>query len=107
MKKNLRRRRCVRHSNRKQKALFRLGCLFSNRRALDLLDGLGVDSVELLDRHRRGDWGEVPAEDAKANKFAVLHRLRIVSCYRLGAKKVFVVTEAGHTATTILRYDEY
>jgi len=109
MKKPIhRRRRPVRRARRARKVLFPLGRLLATPGALDLLDRHAVDGVELLQRHQRGDWGEVSPEDAAANKFAVEHCLRIVSSYRIGTTdKVWVITESDHRLTTILLPEEY
>jgi hypothetical protein len=106
-KPNSRRRPPLHRVRTVAKPLFPLGKLLATRGALDLLDRSGVDAVELLYRHQRGDWGDVPPEDAEMNKFALLHSLRIVSSYQVSAKeKVVVITEADHVATTILRAAE-
>jgi len=101
-------RRPRRRARRPRKVLFPLGRLAASPRALDLLDSREVDCLDLLRRHQRGDWGEVPPEDAEANEFAVLHSLRIVSCYRLGRRDtVWIVTENDHLVTTVLAPEEY
>lgn len=40
--------------------------------ALDLLDRTSTNVYDLLFRHQRGDWGDVPVEDAMANTEATL-----------------------------------
>jgi len=69
-----------------------------------------VSSDELLAslaRHARCDWGELSEEDRKENDFAVSRRLRILSAYRAGGVKYWIITEADRSATTILLPDEY
>ena len=57
----------------------------------------------LLERHRSGDWGEVPKEDALENEFSVRHGFRIVSSYRVaGAERLWVITEADRSVTALL-----
>ena len=108
MKNIPRHRRPLRRARRRPKVLFPLGRLVATPRALDLLDRRAVDGVELLRRHQRGDWGELTPEDAAANDFAVLHNLRILSSYRLSeTEKVWCITEADRSATTILLPEEY
>jgi hypothetical protein len=66
-----------------------------------------------LSRHRRGDWGDVCAEDWKRNDEALTGGARLFSAYTLGGdRKLWVITEAvgddGHrAATTVLYPDEY
>jgi hypothetical protein len=59
-------------------ALFHLGCLVATSGALALLRSAGEDLLpSLLERHRSGDWGEVPVEDIRENEFSVRHGFRI------------------------------
>lgn len=60
-----------------------------------------------LDRHRRGDWGDVCAEDAKANDRAVAAGARLVSAYSLAGKRLWAITEAEGGPTTLLLPEEY
>lgn len=69
---------------------------------------------QLIARHRCGDWGDVCPDDQKANNWAVGHGARILSAYHLpvrtpGAKpvKLWVITEADRSSTTILLPSEY
>ena len=66
-------------------------------------------AAELVARHAAGDWGEVDAEDAAANEYAVQHSLRLLSAYRLpeGAGRLWLITEADRSTTTLLLPDEY
>ena len=61
----------------------------------------------LLARHLSGDWGDVDAEDAKANETALKHGMRILSSYRVGSSKLWLITEADRSATTVLTPDKY
>ena len=89
-------------------ALFPLGRLVATPGAIDLIGGAGEDLLpELLERHRSGDWGEVSPEDARENELSVRHGFRVLSSYRVAGKKLWVVTEADRSATTIVLPDEY
>ncbi len=63
--------------------------------------------VMLVARHAMGDWGEICEEDRDSNQFALIHGGRIMSVYRVGSRKVWVVTEADRSVTTLLFPDEY
>jgi hypothetical protein len=64
--------------------------------------------LDLLSRHRRGDWGDVDTEDWTANDQAMIHGERVLSAYTLkDGVRVWVITEADRAATTILLPDEY
>jgi hypothetical protein len=60
-----------------------------------------------LMRHAAGDWGEVDAEDWSLNDQAVNDGTRLLSVYRtLKGNKLWVITEADRSVTTILLPDE-
>lgn len=89
-------------------ARFRLGQIVATPGALDALDAAGVSAGALLSRHVIGDWGDIPAEDAEENEFSVGRRLRLLSAYTLPNKvRVWVITEADRSVTTLLLPDEY
>lgn len=65
--------------------------------------------LESLRRHARGDWGDLCLEDKKNNDLALgKGNLRIFSAYETkGLPKIWIITEADRSATTILFPDEY
>ena len=93
---------------RADKPQFSLGRTLATPGALEALTASGQSPVEFLDRHVRCDWGEVDDEDAEANDDALEHGDRLLSAYRTSAgKKIWVITEADRSATTILLPEEY
>lgn len=59
-------------------------------------------------RHLQCDWSEMNPEDAEANRLAVeTGEGRIFSAYQYGDKRVWVITEADRSATTVLLSEEY
>lgn len=63
---------------------------------------------KIVQRHESGDWGDVPKEDKKLNDWALKHGDgRILSSYKLGGEKVWIITEADRSYTTVLFPDEY
>ena len=90
-------------------ALFPLGRLVATPGAITLIRNAGEDLLPaLLECHRSGDWGDVPEEDARENEFSVRHGFRIVSSYRVaGGERLWVITEADRSATTLLLPHEY
>jgi hypothetical protein len=61
-----------------------------------------------LTRHANGDWGEIDEHDRKANEYALDHGLRVMSVYTLSSgERIWVVTEADRSSTTILLPEEY
>jgi hypothetical protein len=67
------------------------------------------DLMPYLARHAAGDWGVVGREDARANDRALREGTRLLSAYVLadGTTRIWIITEADHSATTILLPDEY
>jgi hypothetical protein len=58
--------------------------------------------------HSTGNWGDLDAEDKQANDRAVLTGdERILSSYQLPIKKIWIITEADRSATTVLFPYEY
>lgn len=90
-------------------ALFALGRVVATPGALTLLEEAGASPAELLDRHRMGDWGSVPAEDARENELSVREGFRVLSCYAVGESgtTVWIITEADRSSTCLLLPDEY
>ncbi|MFA5790743.1 MAG: hypothetical protein WC976_06755 [Caldisericia bacterium] len=62
--------------------------------------------VGSLRRHFSGDWGDLGDEDKKANNDALVAGERVLSAYN-GVKKIWIITEADRSATTVLFPTEY
>jgi len=61
-----------------------------------------------LSRHQSGDWGEVGKEDADENELSLLAGFRILSAYRIkDGTRIWIITEADRSATTVLLPEEY
>jgi hypothetical protein len=89
--------------------LFSLGQPVATPGALALLADAHANPAELLARHRGGDWGAVPPEDARENELSVLQGFRILSSYQVGegGERVWIITEADRSSTCILLPEEY
>ena len=95
--------------------LFTLGRITATPAAMDALQLLRFSPLRLLARHVRGDWGDVDGDDAEMNRRAVILGLRILSAYTLKrvidgqprTEKVWVITEADRSVTTVLLPDDY
>jgi hypothetical protein len=73
--------------------------------AFEIMDGY---PARFIRRHVRGDWGNVCEDDAKENDFSVKNGFRIFSVYRLSDDtKIWIITEADRSATTVLLPSEY
>ncbi len=92
----------------KPKPLFALGQIVGTPGAIEALSQAGQEPLELLSRHVTGDWGELDQEDRAENDFSVKNDLRILSAYTLETGvRVWLITEADRSATTILLPSEY
>jgi hypothetical protein len=87
--------------------LFPLGFVVATPGALDLLDRNGINATTYLVRHQHGDFGTVCPSDVQENLFAADHGLRILSGYDIGKERLWIITEADRSATTLLLPAEY
>jgi hypothetical protein len=61
-----------------------------------------------LDRHASGDWGELEPTDVAENQYSIAHGFRLLSSYQTNAgEKLWIITEADRSATTLLLPEEY
>lgn len=58
--------------------------------------------LDLLARHQSGDWGTVDSHDAAANVAAIRDDERVVSSYDLPTGRVWIITEADRSLTTLM-----
>lgn len=86
---------------------FRLGKIVATRGVLRHLEHHGIQADPYLRRHVRGDWGDVPREDALSNERAVEQGARILSSYEVEGQRIWVITEADRSVTTLLFPSEY
>lgn len=90
------------------KPIFDLGQIVATRGALAALKEAKESPEMLLWRHRAGDWGDLAPEDKEENDLSAREGYRILSAYilRTGVK-VWVITEADRSVTTLLLPSEY
>ena len=86
---------------------FPLGQVVATPGALKLLEEAGKDPLYYLARHRSGDWGELDTHDRRENELSLKHGWRLLSSYPVGVEKVWIITEANRSYTTILLPSEY
>ena len=88
--------------------LFQLGHVVATPGAIEALEQAAIDGWALLHRHQTGDWGDVPIEDAEENLRSVSRGWRILSSYTLSENvRLWIITEADRSSTTLLLPDEY
>jgi hypothetical protein len=87
---------------------FPLGRVVATPGALSALEKAEQLPAAFLDRHVNGDWGDVPEEDKQANEGAIDQGTRILSAYTTSAgDRIWILTEADRSATTIMLPEEY
>lgn len=87
---------------------FSLGQVLATPGALEALQRSSQSYIGFLLRHLRGDWGEVCKEDWALNDQAVGDGTRLLSAYRTShGERIWIITEADRSATTLLLPDEY
>ena len=74
--------------------LFRLGRVVATPAALALLEKHGVSSATLLNRHQRGDWGDLTRHDRVAKDAALVNGSRLLSAFVVKGERVWIITEA-------------
>jgi hypothetical protein len=88
--------------------LFALGRLFATPGAILAAKEANDNLILYLYRHAAGDWGDLDHEDMLANAAALREGTRLLSAYHLSdGKKIWIITEADRSATTILLPAEY
>ena len=92
----------------KSTPMFSLGQVVATPGALSAMTELNIVPLDLIHRHNTGDWGDLGAEDQQQNLLALRSGLRIFSSYKISASvKIWIITEADRSSTTLLLPDEY
>ncbi|EPF70382.1 hypothetical protein [Acinetobacter rudis] len=87
--------------------LFALGQVVSTPNALELAKRKHIDLLALIHRHQTGDWGDLCEEDRVSNENALVTDSRILSSYQMDQDKIWIITEADRSVTTILLPSDY
>jgi hypothetical protein len=87
---------------------FSPGSVVATPGALEALRASGDDPLAYLVRHIAGDWGELDEHDRRENELSLEHGWRILSTYRLSnGGRIWIITEADRSVTTVLLPEEY
>lgn len=89
------------------KELFNLGQVVITPAAQDALAAENMTPFGLLERHVTGDQGITPEDDQQRNLDAIKEGDRVFTAYKVGSGKVWIITEADRSATTILLPSDY
>ena len=85
-----------------------LGRVVATGGAIDALVNAGDLPSQFIDRHERGDWGNVSEEHRRLNDDGAAIGGLVVSVYRTSAgADLWIVTEPDRSATTLTLPEEY
>lgn len=91
-----------------QPARFQAGQLLMTAGIKDLIVKEKLNLLPYVVRHLNGDWGDIAAEDARANQAALRDGDRLLSEYQVTPQsRVRIITESDRRATTVLLPEEY
>ena len=83
-----------------------MGRLVATPRALEALKEESY--WPYVERHSQGDWGDISQEDKAENELSLKSGFRLLSAYTLaGGKRIWIITEADRSLTTILTPEDY
>jgi hypothetical protein len=92
----------------KTRRVFELGQILATPGALAALQKAGQEPHDFLARHVACDWGDLSDEDQNENDYSLENGFRLLSSYRTNAgDKLWIITEADRSATTLLLPEEY
>jgi hypothetical protein len=87
---------------------FTLGRIVLTTGAQEVLAEAEVVVADLLCRHVTGDWGDLCQADKLLNNQALIEHKRLMSSYLLSTgEKIWIITEADRSTTTLLLPTEY
>ena len=98
------------HTTNKQSTItrFALGRTFITPGAEEALQIAGQTATQFLRCHMSGDWGELSDDDVKENELSLEQGFRLLSRYQTTkGERIWIITEADRSATTILLPIEY
>jgi hypothetical protein len=96
------------HPNVSKNPLFDLGRTVATPAAIEALQESNVSASSLLIRHHCGDWGDLCHEDITRNNSALRLGSRLFSSYQITENiKIWVITEADRSVTTLLLPHDY
>ena len=97
-----------------------LGTIAATQAALDVIANAAAARGEsgdrlcqqLLAKHAGHDWGDIDADDRRANTRALIEGSRVMSTYPIGGQSVWAITDAEddrgrRASTTVLLSADY
>lgn len=88
-------------------ALFPLGLIGITPAAANVEARSDIIIPDLVLRHAQGDWGDIDEHDREVNANALSHHGRLMSAYGEGPDRLYIITEADRSVTTVLCPSDY
>jgi hypothetical protein len=99
---------CPDTNQREESVKFDLGQIVATPGALRALMEAGQTPLEFVARHAAGDWGVLDDDDRQENERSLEDGCRLLSAYTLrDGTRIWIITEADRSATTLLLPEEY
>ena len=89
---------------------FQLGNLYQTRgiaAAIEAQPAFYIEVIEAYQKYIAGNYGDLCEEDIAANEEAIATGGRILAAYTTSQGRIYIITEADRSATTILFCNEY
>jgi hypothetical protein len=96
----------IKGNNTMKTILFSPGQIVATPGALELAEQ-GLNLMGYLSRHLRGDWGDLDKVDIQENIYSLKNGYRLLSSYTTRLGKLWIITEADRSVTTLLLPGEY
>lgn len=87
--------------------LFSLGQIVATPALLRHFEQHQIDARHYLRRHVAGDFGDIDEEDKAENQLSIKQGFRILSAHTIAGERIWIITEADRSATTLMFASEY
>ncbi len=92
---------------RRASTLFQLGQIVATPALLRHFEQHQIDARDYLKLHVTGDFGDLNEEDKAENRLSIERGFRILSAYMIAGERVWIISEADRSATTLMFASEY
>ncbi len=87
--------------------LFSLGQIVATPALLAHFAKHQINPLDYIKRHVTGDFGDLDEQDKAENLLSIERGFRIFSVYMIAGERVWIISEADRSATTLLFASEY
>lgn len=86
---------------------FNVGRIVITTNCLAFCEPNAVNVYRLMVRHACCDWGDLVQADKDANARGLIDGERLLSAYRVAEDKIYIITEADRSYTTVMMASDY